>query len=370
MVNLSLVNNFVQHLNLKANYRYYDLNNRSKSLFFPQGIIINDQAPAGCAPACPDAGTRTFPFAYSKQNTNVEAGYDVTRWLTVKLGYGWELMHREGGDVLTSDEHSIGPTLDFKPSSGILLRASYKHSWRNAPDYNNNRLEVVDATNLSRKFYQAKRDRDRVSLFAQVTPSETVSLHAGFEFAGERFPDSTFGTQNDVNYSPSIGFLYVPLEWIKLFADYNWDRYDWLLHARSGGLPWFSRGRDQVHTISVGSDLDIIRDLLAARLQYGFSDARSAVRASGSTATNYPTITNRWHELLARLEYKFHRNLAFNLGYYFNRYQTTDFGVDIMKVWMGDIDTGANVQRSIFLGDQLKGSYTAHIGLLGLRFKF
>jgi hypothetical protein len=37
---------------------------------------------------------------------------------------------------------------------------------------------------------------------------------------------------------------------------------------------------------------------------------------------------------------------------------------------MGDVDTGANVQRSIFLGDQVKGNYEAHVGFVGLRFKF
>ena len=35
-----------------------------------------------------------------------------------------------------------------------------------------------------------------------------------------------------------------------------------------------------------------------------------------------------------------------------------------------DVDTGANVQRSIFLGDQVKGPFTAHVGFVTLRFKF
>jgi MtrB/PioB family decaheme-associated outer membrane protein len=368
MINATLVNNFIDRLNLKAYYRFYDLDNKSKSLFFPDGIIINDRG----APA--DVGSRTFPYAYSKQNVGLEAGYDITRWLAAKLGYGWERMHREGGDVLTSDEHSVGPTVDIKPSSWLLFRASYKYSLRNAPNYNNNRLETTDPSNLSRKFFQAKRDRNKVSLFTQVTPWDALSIHAGFEFTGETYLDSTFGTQNDFNYSPSLGFLYAPLDWVRFFVDYNWDRYDWKLNARSTN-PWFSRGRDQVHTISLGSDLDIVRDLFGIRLQYGFSDGRSAVRASGgpappNQATDYPTISNRWHEFLARLEYRVHKNIGLNLGYYFNRYNTKDYGVDIMKPWMGDIDPGPNVQHSIFLGDQLKGPYTAHVGFIGLKLKF
>ena len=45
-------------------------------------------------------------------------------------------------------------------------------------------------------------------------------------------------------------------------------------------------------------------------------------------------------------------------------------GVDIMKPWMGDVETGANVQRSIFLGDQAKGPFTAHVGYFTIKLKF
>jgi hypothetical protein len=39
-----------------------------------------------------------------------------------------------------------------------------------------------------------------------------------------------------------------------------------------------------------------------------------------------------------------------------------------MKLFMGDVDSGAGT--SIYLGDRLKGSYEAHVGFFGLRFKF
>ena len=100
------------------------------------------------------------------------------------------------------------------------------------------------------------------------------------------------------------------------------------------------------------------------------------VWASGSTcagctaATNYPNVTNRWHEFLTRLDYQIHKNVTLRFGYYFNRFNHKDFGVDIMKPWMGDVDTSATSQRSIWLGDRIKRPYTAHVGLLGLRLTF
>jgi predicted porin len=367
MINATLVNRAVDRLNLKAFYRFYDLDNRSKSLLFSQGIVINDQAGSTgtptCNPICPDAGHRTIPYQYSKNNVGFEAGYDVTKWLAAKFSYVYERLHRSDLDVHNSNENTIGPTFDIKPSSWMLFRASYKHSWRDAPGY-----DLAD-----KRFFEAARDRDRVSLFSEVTPWEKLSLHAGFEFTGDSYPDTTNGTQNDFNYSPSIGLIYAPAEWVKFFADYNFDRFDWRLDARSAST-WFSRGREKINTFTLGTDLDIIPNLLAIRLQYGFSDAVSKVSASGNTGgtvpENYPTVLNRWHEFLARLEYQLHKNIALNLGYYYNGYKSKDYGVDIMKVWMGDVDTGANVQRSFFLGDQLKGSYMAHIGFLGLKFKF
>jgi MtrB/PioB family decaheme-associated outer membrane protein len=397
MINATVVNNAIDRLNLKAYYRFYNLDNNSRSVSFNQGIIINDQAPAGCPPACPDAGTSSFPYQYSTQNLGMEAGYDITRWLSGKFIYNWQRKHTDRQDVLTSDELTIGPILDFKPSSWLLFRAAYRHSWRDAPNYNNNRLEVVDIANISRKFYLAKRDRDRVSLFTEVSPWERLSFHAGFEFIGESYLDSTLGTQNDYNLSPSLGFIYAPTEWIKFFADYNFDRYSWRLDAmqRSSTAQnpndpnppsncnpdcvqrlWTSRGIDKANTVTVGSDIDLVKNLLGFRLQYTFSQGRSDVTASGSTcvgctpATNYPPVFNTWHELLARFEYQMYKNLAFRFGYYFNRYKSKDYGVDIMKPWMGDVDTGANVTRSIFLGDRVKGSYTANVGFATVAFKF
>jgi MtrB/PioB family decaheme-associated outer membrane protein len=404
MVNATLVNNsLMDKLNLKAFYRYYDFNNQSKKITLTDGWILNDQGTPH------DVGELLTPLSYAKQNMGFEAGYNLTKWLTAKFGYGWERMHRnDGADVLNSNEHTIGPTLDIKPLNGLLFRASYKHSWRDAPDYTNNRAAVIDSADISRKFYLAKRDRDRVSLFADYSPWDNLGLHAGFEFTGESYPDTTLGTQNDFNFSPSVGFVYVPTERLRFFGDYNFDIYSWRLDAmqRSNTIQnpddpatcdancrlrlWNSRGRDKVHTFSLGSDVDVIKNLLGFRLQYTFSQGLSAVSASGATcpplapaaggctqASDYPNITNTWHEVLARFEYQLHKNLALRFGYYFNKAREKDYGVDIMKPWMGDvIDPQASataltlLQRSMFLGDQVKGPFTAHVGFVTLRFRF
>ena len=257
-----------------------------------------------------------------------------------------------------------------------------------------------------RKFDEAARQRDRLTTFAQFSATQTLTLHGGFDFTNDRYPRSVIGVQKDIDYAPSIGFVYAPLEWATVFGDYNWERFDWRIqtiarNTGAGGCPdldartaencpaatWRSRGNDQIHTVKVGTDMQVMKNLLNVRLQYGFSFGSSAVHSSGNSpasgdsgvvpATDYPTIVNRWHKFLARAEYMIHKNVALKLGYYFNSYSGQDAGVDIMRLWMGDVETpggGPNfnnsIGRSFFLGDRGKGSYQAHIGFLGVRLKF
>ena len=390
MINATLVNNFFDGVNLKAFYRYYDYSNHSSQVSLPQGYVALDSI-ARTAALEPEL------FAYSKNSVGFEAGYNFARWLSAKLSYGYDRMHRHDREVFNQDKYGFGPTFDIKPTSDLLFRIAYKHVWGNDSAYKID--PTIDASNVSRKFDEAASRRDKVSLFAQYTPLDNLMFHAGFEFMNDRYLYAILGTQNDSNYSPSIGFIYTPLEWLKIFADYNWDRYGWKLNAEdrnntatqtpanscfpavpiSANRCWTSRGKDISNTISFGSDMDIIPNLLGFRLQYTFSNGFSYVTASGdqqstTPAGNYPTIKNQWYELLARFEYKLQKNLALRFGYYFNHATEQDFGVDIMKPWMGDVDVvptpNANTARSVFLGDRIKGPLTANVGFVTVAFKF
>jgi len=399
MVNVTLVNRYFRHLDLKAYYRYYDFDNRSKRLFLPDGYIRSDTGPAASAAA---DGLRSFPYAHAKQNLGLDAGYEFAKWLSGKFSYGLERVHRNRREVLNANEHSFGPTLDIKPAAWFLFRASYRRYLRDAHEYNAGREVIYETTDdvgdiianrllELRKLDEAARERDKVSLFAQISPWEMLTLHGGFDFINDDYPRTEIGTQKDVNYSPSVGFVYAPLMWASFFGDYNWERFDWRLKnmernnaaqspetdcpdSTGRSRCWTSRGTDRIHTFSLGTDLKLIEKILGLRLQYGLSIGESLVHASGSTcasctrATDYPSITNRWHELLARFEYALHKNVDLKFGYYFNRFSSKDVGVDIMKLWMGDVDTGT--ANSIFLGDRLKGPYEAHVGFMAVKLKF
>src|SRR3989304_5417185 len=366
MINATLVNRYFDPLDIKAYYRLYDFDNRSKQVDLAQGRVHADSS-------VDSDSQRAFPWACSKQNIGLDASRNITRWLSAKMGYVYEKMHRERREVLDSNEPTFGPTFDIKPNSWILIRLGYKRSLRDAHNYDGGRYNVVDTSLTSdemreegleelRKFDEAARTRDKFSYFGQITPWQNLTLFGGFDFFLDEYPRSVIGLQDDLSYVPSVGFTYAPLDWMMLFSNYSWERFDWKMQAmeRSGALEpvagnetrtWRSRGRDQTNTVSFGTDMKLIENLLGLRIQYTFSEAESMVKASGSScagctaATNYPNVTNRWHEFLTRLDYQIHKNATLRFGYYFNRFNSKDVGIDIMKPWMGDVDTGAGAQR-------------------------
>ncbi len=390
MVNATLVNNFFDRVNLKAFYRYYGLDNHSSQITMPQGFVNLDST------LVPGALQNTI-YSYAKNSVGFEGAYDFANWLSAKLNYGYDRMHRHDREVFNQDKFTFGPTVDIKPSTSLLLRASYNHIWGNDSPYLAD--PTVDASNLSRKFDEAAMRRNKASLFAQYSPLENLTFTWGFEYTNDSYLYATLGTQYDNNYSPSVGINYMPLSWLKLFANYNWERYDWLLLAMdrtntatqtpatncTPNVPpnqnrcWNSRGLDRMNTVSVGSDMDLIQKILGLRLQFTYSNGNSLVYGSGdqqstTPAGNYPPLKNQWFEFLARFEYNLQKNTTFRFGYYYNHATEQDFGVDIMQPWMGNVDVvptpNANTARSVFLGDQIKGPFTANVGFITVQFKF
>ena len=162
MVNATLVNNFFEGVTLKSFYRYYGLSNHSSQVDLPQGYIVLDTgARTGVAEENP-------LYSYAKNSVGFEGSYNFFRWLSAKFSYGYDRMHRHDRETFNADEYGVGPTFDIKPIPELLFRASYRHLWRNISAYN--ALPEADAANISRKYDEAARRRNKASLFAQYTP--------------------------------------------------------------------------------------------------------------------------------------------------------------------------------------------------------
>ena len=403
-VNATLVNRYFKDLGLKAYYRMYDLDNKSNRVRLANGYIIGDSGVR-------NLDLLTPAIEYTRQNVGLGASYKVTRSLTAKFDYKWEKMDRNYREVEKTYEHTFGPTFDLMPTPWLLVRTSYKRSLRDAHDYDigkktkiilNETADDIREEDLAemRKFSEAARTRDKVALFTQITPMDNLMFHTAFDFYYDNYTRSTIGLQNNKSYVPSVGFNYAPADWISFFGDYNYDRIKSKLkninrsEQDAADLPpgcppdrnaqtsancppnvWDSRELDQVHTFGIGSDIALIKDLLDLRLEYTYSHGKQKTRSSGNNckdfvascsnarAVDFPFVTSVWQELSARLEYHLSKRVTLKVGYYFNRFDSDDFGIDVMQPAMPN-------ERHIFLGDNIKEDYIAHVGVLGIKVKF
>ena len=162
MVNATLVNNFFDGVNLKAFYRYYGLDNNSSQVSLPQGYVRLDSV------AVPGALEPDL-FSYSKNSVGFEGGYNFARWLSAKLSYGYDRMHRHDREVFNQDKYTFGPTFDIKPTSDLLLRASYRHVWGNDSPYVA-ADPTADASNLLRKFDEAATSTEQGESLRSIQP--------------------------------------------------------------------------------------------------------------------------------------------------------------------------------------------------------
>ena len=72
-------------------------------------------------------------------------------------------------------------------------------------------------------------------------------------------------------------------------------------------------------------------------------------------------IGTQFQELIVQYEYPFKKNMALDLGYYFNHFGENDFAWDNLKSWMGSASP-----YSTFVGATSWTPYTGNAGYIAL----
>ncbi len=388
MIDYGLTSGPLADLTLKARYRRYDLNNDSPSLVFP-GYVRTD---AVLGPA-----RRSLPYDYSVQRGGAEASYRLRTWSTLSLGWQWENWHRKFRETRVSDEHRVGPSIDIQALEWLSLNGAYRHSIRGANAYDPsaptasfpNGEEVQDERLPAlRKFDEATRVRDELVFLSRFTIVAPLNVATSVTLASDDYTRSEFGLLQDTYISPAVDLSFTPISRVSVFANYTWEGYDTRQRSRERpvdqvqnqqiavddpALDWVAEGRDTVNTVSLGTDLVLIPELLGFKVDFSVSDAKARLDTGGPNpnATDFPEVRNRLQQLDAIFRYNIRKHTVVGVGYRFEKYDETDFattaivGGDKIKPFMGDVDPGS--ARSAYLG-AFADDYTAHIGLATLSF--
>jgi MtrB/PioB family decaheme-associated outer membrane protein len=220
LLNVDYTVNPVARLNLRAFYRYYDLDNKTGSALWE--YVTQDTANTNGT-----VGYRNFrinlPYAYDKQNYGLDARYTLAFWrTTLGLGYEREEIDRDFREADT-DENIFRASLNTRPTGWILVRARYLYGDREAGGYNSEVTRQsywydfaqspsgigVDRDNPAfafgnhpdlRKFDVSDRERNQFDISATVTPRQALDLTGTYSYRKDDFDSSVRPSQPLLNF--------------------------------------------------------------------------------------------------------------------------------------------------------------------------
>jgi MtrB/PioB family decaheme-associated outer membrane protein len=339
----------IDRLNLRAFYRYYDLDNKTTESNWH--YVTSDAMPAGHA-----TGGTTYKnkrtnlaYAYNTQNYGLDATYRLAFLrTTLGLGYEREEIDRDYREADT-EENILKASISMRPADWLAIRARYLYGDREADNYNNNVTALsywyvpadvgTDNDNPkftfanhpdTRKFDVSDRERNQFDISATVMPLQGLDLTASYVYRKDDFDMGDVSSQpllgsgladaERVTPGDQLGLLemkveryaldgaYAPTERLTLTAFFSRDE----LEQRQRGLEfnennkqnpsavdtaelgnwdrptaqWIAKTDDRTNTFGIGTGYQIIPGKLNFVTDYTYAQGKVDIEYSGYGAVS------------------------------------------------------------------------------------
>jgi len=392
MFNLNATSRPLPPLTLSLRYRLFDLDDMRDELVF-NGHVVNDRTLV-------TEPRRAGRWEYTKHNADLDARWRFGQPMALTVGGGWERWDRnEHREVRKSDEYFGKAALDVTPVDWLLARLTYRPSFRRIGEYNtfahlehsvveeDSTAEAQGQSVLLRKFDEGERDRQRVDLMLQFTPTEVFSVSPTFSYRKDDYIDSRLGLQTAEAWSAGFDASWTPLEWLTLTAGYVYERIDQSMRSRSREVvgtttldfpdfDWISDNVDTIHTLYAGAKAALIPKVLDWVFNVSYARANGEVNTrnpvtpssgtpaqrTSATAKPFPEFEDSLLRIETAFRYHFWKAWTVTIGYAFEKFEQDDFRTNGLNPFVPGV-------TSIYLGNELK-DYTAHIVAAALSYRF
>jgi MtrB/PioB family decaheme-associated outer membrane protein len=384
LLNLNATTRPLRPLTLSLKYRLFDYNDFSDEPAFA-AHVVNDRTLV-------DEARRAHRYSYTKQNADLDARWRFGSPLAVTVGTAWErwdrVSHRE---VPQSDEYFAKAKADFTPADWLLVRLAYLPSFRRIDTYNtaahlaHTVVEELTASDVAqsqslllRKYDEAERDRQRLDLTLQLTPTDVFSTALTGSWRNDDYLRSPLGLQDATTWSAGIDAGWTPLPSIGFSAGYVHEVTFEKQRSRSRPVTgsttfdfpdfdWISDSTDTVDTFHLGASVRVVPRTLdwtfGASYSYalGRIETRNPLAVTSGTAAQqdaarakpFPAFEDQLLRLDTGLVYRFWKVWTAKLGYAFESFQKNDWRTDRLNPFVPGVS-------SIWLGNDAR-NYSAHI---------
>ncbi len=218
LINLDYTVNPVDRLNLRAFFRYYDLDNKTAT---DQWRYVTQDVVGGGGTVNYRNHRNNLAYAYTKTNYGLETAYSVPFWrTTLGLGYEREEIDRDFREADT-EENIFRASVRTRPADTVAVRLNYLFGDREGKGYNyrvtdqsywytfaqspatgdrdNPAFAFANHPDL-RKFDVSDRERHQVDASVTVTPVQTLDLTAAYGFRKDDFDSGVSPVQPLANF--------------------------------------------------------------------------------------------------------------------------------------------------------------------------
>jgi MtrB/PioB family decaheme-associated outer membrane protein len=385
-INTFLSNNVVTtqitpELKSKLIYRYYDFANHTPELLFPDWTLTDVKSANVTTPAY--APVRSMSVSYNRQNAVAQLVWSPSRQWNIGADYGYEQYRWTRESVDQTHENSGKAFVDYKPWSGLLIRASWSISDRHYDTYDyrgfygNSQWSDslctstppgtcnVQYSTAFRQFYLDNRQRQigKFQFALNVMRGLTVTPTFGYQDDNYSISATEAGLSRLQAVKGGVEVAYAISPGTNILFAYMNEYYRQNLKfttaatttAPTPANTWHSDVRDNVNTIMAAANWAAIPDKLDLRVSYTISIsntdqplfADNGTQPSAATGGQFPNIKGQWSRLEAQAKYTFDKSTVRMFGiegdafarlrYIWERNSVNNIDQDIMQAYMNPL---------------------------------
>jgi MtrB/PioB family decaheme-associated outer membrane protein len=349
--NIRLSSRLARRLNLVANYRYDDRDNKT-----PQAAYQYIGGDSQDQPRSILDSRINLPYSYTRHKADLLLNWSAARGIGIKGGLEWNDYSRSYAEVEDSDEIAYLAGIRFSSWQTLSASLDYRYSERDIDEYVSNRpyqesrppgAVPPDAWQnhpWQRKYNQTDRERDEVRFRLDWFPLDEFNIGVTGLSRQDDYSDGAFGLNEADSDSWTLDLAYKPRNNLVLSAFYTKETWDASQSARTihnfslsmaedPQQDWWADTEDQVDTFNFHLGWDDLGE--AGKFGFGFdytvSNVETRVDVRGAEKVDtlpLPKLVSDWSTFSVYGEMRLGERSSILLSAESGELEADDFALD------------------------------------------
>lgn len=397
LFNLVLSSHPIDRLSTNVRFNRYDYNNNSDVITWDGWAAVGESSwrdQDGSVPGQPLYRNRVPE--YTRTRSGMDATYTFSSDWRLSGEYVYESYDRNADRYADNKEDLFRVWLTALPTDFATIKITASEAHRDIDGHYAELLQngFQDEFVELRMFDQAKRDRSRLDLDADIDIGSNFSVGLSFSRYKDVYDKEFYGLQDFTGFLGAVDLSLVVGERFTASAYYNRDEFESnqrnraKSNAAGGGAfavpenDFDSYLDDKTDSYGLGFDAILIPEKLSLRVSLDISDSVGTIKtinpnylstATTSSATAYvwPQTKVNTKDFVVALNYDWSVNLKTGLRYTYMSQDITDFASDLTDTYLYPLtDTQGNKLSHFVFMDANPFDYRANVYMATLEYRF